>query len=160
MKKQIIIIILFTFNCLCQSNLNYIRNSFEIKLGYEVNRKIPEAIFGYKNQFSNFFSFVPELSYICGIIPSASMRFHYKMHNNLTHFLQLGVGIYSGLIWFTGPNSLISTGFEYQINREIKIQSELRVVFFGDNAETRSLSIENFNIVDYKPVVISVGIAF
>lgn len=182
MKKKYLLFVLFfflsllTYDLYCQntneanfSELDYAieqnenypslslnKNAFEIKIGIEAKRRILEGIFGYKIGLHENLSFIPELSFICGPLPSISLRLHHNPHKSITLFLQAGVGY---LILISG-NRFLGGGFEYNIFRGLKIQTEARIVFFNGNPNTNSTSISDYNIIEHKPIVISVGIVF
>lgn len=167
---------LFTYDLVCQSKsvINFCppvyilemdanalsltppQNAFEIKIGIEAKRKILEGIIGYKFGLNENLSIVPELSFICGVLPSVSLRLQHNPDENLALFTQGGVGY----LLLIGKNVFVGVGLEYRVFRKLKLQTEVRVVIIESNNHTKSKSISGYDILNHKPLVVSVGIVF
>lgn len=133
---------------------NYFANKFEIKAGYEFIRKLPEGIVGYNWRIREVVSIVPEAGVLMGITAAFSFRVRFPLVYKIDLYTQAGAGFS-----FMSANAIITAaGTEFNIARGVRLQAELRVVFYENNADNRGVSIKGYNIIKYKPVVFMMGI--
>ncbi len=135
-----------------QSN---IQNRIELKIGYEPVRNIPGSGIGYKISANEYLSFLPELSFMCGINLSLSLKPQISINNQIILYSSVGMGLdlLIGKNWFT------ALGSEIKLNHSLSFMTEFRIIFFSNNNESRTTSIAGYDLVKQRPMFLSVGIS-
>ncbi|MBI2419540.1 MAG: hypothetical protein HYV28_16890 [Ignavibacteriales bacterium] len=134
---------------------SYFTNKFEIKAGYEFIRKLPEGIVGYNWRIREVVSIVPEAGFLMGITAALSFRVRFPMVYKIDLYAQAGAGFS-----FMSANALITAaGTEFNIAKGVRLQAELRVLFYENNVDNRDVAIQGYNILKYKPVIFMMGIS-